>query len=55
MKQIAPLQFFSKLRWIDKRPLLEVVEAYRQRIFQQALFSFDEDGEPRFNLVLTGR
>jgi hypothetical protein len=34
---------------------LEVVDLYRQRIFEQALFSLDDDGRPRYNLVLSGR
>ncbi|MBI3059123.1 MAG: hypothetical protein HYY81_07430 [Deltaproteobacteria bacterium] len=54
-KQISPIEFFRALRWIDKRPLLDVIEDYRRRIFEQALFTFDEDGRPRFNLALMGR
>jgi hypothetical protein len=33
MKQTDPLKFFSKLRWIDGRTLLDVVEPYRRKIF----------------------
>ena len=55
MKQIDPLKFFSKLKWIDGRPLPEVIEPYRQKIFTEALYTFDADGRPRHNLVLTGR
>lgn len=51
---IGPLEFFSHLRWIDDRPLLEVIEPYRQRIFTEALYTFDE-GTPHYNLALTGR
>jgi hypothetical protein len=29
-----PLDFFAKLRWLDGRPLLDTVEAYRQAIFE---------------------
>ena len=54
MKQIDPLKFFSKLKWIDGRPLLDVIEPYRRVIFQQALYTFD-GARPKFNLILTGR
>jgi len=54
-KQISPMEFFRKLKWIDKRPLLDVIEPYRQRIFEQALFSFDDLCRRLYNLVLTGR
>jgi hypothetical protein len=32
-----------------------VVEPYRQRIFTDALYSFEPDGTPRYSLVLCGR
>jgi hypothetical protein len=54
MKQADPLKFFSKLRWIDGRPLMQVIEPYRQKIFAEALYAFDGE-RPRYNLVLTGR
>jgi len=54
-QQISPVQFFSALKWIDKRPLLDVIEGYRRRIFTEALYKFDGDGRPKHNLVLTGR
>ena len=54
VNQISPLDFFSTLRWIDRRPLTAVIEGYRQRIFEQALFTF-EDCRPQYNLVLNGR
>lgn len=54
-KQISPMQFFAALKWIDRRPLLAVIEPYRQRIFTEALFTFEADGRPTHNLVLTGR
>lgn len=53
--QTPPLRFFSKLRWLDRRPLLEVIEPYRRTIFEKVLYTFDEDGRPIFNLVLAGR
>jgi hypothetical protein len=52
---ISPLEFFSHLLWIDERPLMDVIEPYRQRIFMEALYTFGEDGRPRYNLALTGR
>jgi len=54
-QQTNPLKFFSKLNWIDGRPLQGVIEPYRQKIFTEALFTFDPNGRPRRNLVLTGR
>jgi hypothetical protein len=54
-EQISPMQFFSALKWLDKRPLLDVIEEYRQRIFQEALFSFDDLSRRLYNLILTGR
>jgi phage terminase large subunit-like protein len=54
-QQTNPLKFFSKLKWIDGRPLQGVIEPYRQKIFTDALFTFDANGRPRRNLVLTGR
>ena len=52
---ISPLEFFSHLRWIDERPLLDVIEPYRQRIFTETLYTFGEGGVPHYNLALTGR
>ena len=54
MKKIDPLKFFSKLKWIDERPLMDVVESYRGEIFQRALYTFDGE-RPKYNLILTGR
>ena len=52
---VSPLNFFSALKWIDGRPLLDVIEPYRRRIFTEALYTIDPDGRPRYNLVLSGR
>ena len=52
---ISPLEFFSHLRWIDDRPLMDVIEPYRQRIFTETLYTFGEDRTPHYNLALTGR
>ena len=55
MNQTDPIKFFSKLKWIDGRPLPAVIEPYRERDLSTALYSFDQDGRPKFNLILTGR
>jgi len=56
MKIIPPLKFFSHLVWLDGRPLLDVIEPYRRKIFMDALYTFDADGStPQYNLVLSGR
>jgi hypothetical protein len=34
---------------------MDAIEPYRQRIFEQALYSFDDSGRPVYNLALTGR
>ena len=52
---IPPLQFFSHLKWITGCPLLDVIDPYRQRIFTESLYSFGDDGQPRYNMVLSGR
>lgn len=52
---IPPMKFFSKLVWLDGRPLLDVIEPYRRKIFNDVLWTFDADGRPKHNLCLTGR
>jgi hypothetical protein len=52
---IDPLTFYSHLAWIDGRPLLDTIEPYRRKILSEALYTFDQAGAPRYNLVLTGR
>jgi len=54
-KQVHPLKFFEQLAWIDGRPLLSVMEPYRQRMLSEALFTFDCDGWPRYNFALSGK
>jgi hypothetical protein len=49
------LEYFSHLRWIDGRPLLDTIDPYRQRIFAAALDTFRYDGIPQYNFVLAGR
>ena len=53
--QVDPISFISALKWLNGQPLSEVVDLYRQKILSDALFTFEEDGRPRYNLVLTGR
>jgi hypothetical protein len=54
MTQVAPLDFFRDLVWLDGRPLLDTIEAYRRRMFDEALYSFLPDGRPRYDRVLRG-
>jgi hypothetical protein len=49
------LEFFSRLRWLDRRPLINTIEPYRRRLFTSALDSVDDDGLPLFSFVLSGR
>jgi hypothetical protein len=52
----SPLEFFSQLKWIDGRPLLDTIEEYRRRLFMAALYEFGADGvTPRYNMVVAGR
>lgn len=53
MSRISALDLFSRLRWIDGRPL--VIEPYRRRLFAEALDSHDEQGRPKHNLIVSGR
>ncbi len=48
------MQFFGHLKWIDGRPLTKVIEPYRAKIFDEALYTF-EDGRPKHNWALCGR
>src|SRR5712664_2233906 len=49
------LEYFSHLRWIDGRPLLDTIDPYRRDIFTRALDTFRYDGIPQYNFVLAGR
>ena len=55
MSATDPLDFFSRLRWLDRRPLLDTIEPYRRAIFTGALATFGPDGWPLYNRVLCGR
>jgi phage terminase large subunit-like protein len=50
-----PLDFFGHLDWIDGHSLKKVIEPYRAEILREALYTFDSDGRPTYNLVLAGR
>lgn len=54
-KPIDPLTFFSHLVWLDHRPLLDTIEAYRRNLFMEFLYLTDDDGAPRYNSGLWGR
>ena len=51
---MTPREFFAKLKWLDGRPLLSVIEPYRLRLFEQ-FASRDGDGRFLYNLLLSGR
>ena len=53
--QVDPLDFFRLLTWIDGRPLLDVMEPYRQQTLHKALYTFRHDGSPLYRRVLNGR
>jgi hypothetical protein len=49
------LAFFSGLKWLDGRPLVETIEPYRRRLLATALDTYRADGAPAYNFVLSGR
>jgi hypothetical protein len=57
----SPAEFFSHLKWIDGRPLLDTIEPYRLRILTSVLFTFEASDRRsgrwrrRYNLALCGR
>lgn len=53
-ESLSILEFFERLKWIDGRPLLPMVEPYRRRLFERA-FSRDADGQFLYSMVLSGR
>jgi hypothetical protein len=54
-RPVSPQEFFSHLFWLDGRPLPEVIEPYRARIFEQALYTFTPEGWPQYSLAFCGR
>ncbi|MDX2253207.1 MAG: hypothetical protein NW202_13055 [Nitrospira sp.] len=53
--QVDPLEFYRLLKWIDGRPLLDVMEPYRQEIHRTFLYTFRPDGSPLYRRGLNGR
>ena len=51
----SPTEFFQHLVWLNDKPLLDTIEPYRRRIFDDVLYTFDDDGRPRYTLALNGR
>jgi len=49
------MEFCAALRWIDGRPLLDVIEPYRRRLLTAFLDTVDADGRLHYNLGLAGR
>jgi len=54
-RRVTSLAFFSRLRWLDGRPLLDVIEPYRRAIFTAALDTYGPGGSPVHNMVVAGR
>lgn len=55
VERVDPLQVFDLLHWIDGRPLLETMEPFRRRIFQEFYLTPGPDGQSQYNLGLFGR
>jgi len=51
---VPSLDFFTQLNWLDGRPLLSVIEPYRQALFTRMLDTWDQ-GHLHYNLGLMGR
>jgi hypothetical protein len=49
------MKFFSLLRWLDGKPLLDTIEPYRCSLFERALDSLGADGRRCYNMVVDGR
>ena len=52
---ITAPQFFGRLRWLDRRPLLDTMEPYRRDLLTRALDTRRPDGTPLYNFVVSGR
>jgi hypothetical protein len=48
------LEFFSQLKWLDGKPLIDTIEPYRRNLFTEAN-KIRPDGRPEYTLVLAGR
>lgn len=51
----SPLDFFARLKWIDGQPLLKTIEQYRRNLFLESLYTFRDDGSPRYTMVVSAR
>lgn len=51
-EQVHPLKFLSVAKWLDGRPLLDVVPVFWQLIITEALFTFRPDGSPLYKRTL---
>ena len=49
-RPIEPVKFFSRLKWLDGKPLK--ILPYRQKIFTDVLHTFDDNGELFYTLAL---
>jgi hypothetical protein len=54
-RHLPALDFFGLLRWLDGRPLIDVIEPYRRRIFAAVLDAAEPSGRLRYNLAVLGR
>lgn len=53
--ELSTARLFTKLKWIDGKPMQSVVEPYRQRLFVRFFDERNDAGRLRFNLGLFGR
>lgn len=53
-EQIHPMKFFALLKWLDGRPLLDVIPIFWQQNVTEALYIFRPDGSPQYNRTLWG-
>ena len=54
-EQTHPFRLFERLDWLTGAPLMSVIEPYRRRIFEELLYSFDDDGGRKYTFALIGR
>jgi hypothetical protein len=54
-RRITSEAFFRRLRWLDRRPLLDTMEPYRRDLLTRALDTLRPDGVPIYNFVVSGR
>jgi hypothetical protein len=54
-EQTHPFRLFERLNWLTGAPLISVIEPYRRRIFEELLYSFDDEGSRKYTFGLLGR